>query len=272
MMDANISPHRILTRDLDGDGFQEIIAGTAACNNLNGALEFGLGDHSSRIMVLNASGELVWQRELAGTGGSTIPLVTDLDGDGQFHIVALSAQPQQPRSLLTVWRGDGALMDRIELPADIVTNIVAFGAEGDRPGTVVALRNVEGIISFQWLEEHLVRHRDVAQHSWKIFALDAIAELPGDELVFDTRDQLVLMDRNLNELAAFNGLDGRPYFRPLMWNAAMNCRRLLIPDGESRGMIVVPTPRTIPYALFAGGGTVLLGAVGAAFQLRRRLS
>jgi len=79
--------HEATPVDLDGDGTQEILLGSAAVDNHHSA-DDGTDDSHSYLYAFEADGRLRWVSALGGPLTFVHPLVTDADGDGREEIFA----------------------------------------------------------------------------------------------------------------------------------------------------------------------------------------
>ncbi len=91
--------------DLDGDGRQEIVLGSFACNN--GAEAGGMKDSESWVLVLNSRGEKLWGLRLGNYYTSLAVHAHDLNGDGRKEVIVTkevhSGMPEPGQ----VWIMDG---------------------------------------------------------------------------------------------------------------------------------------------------------------------
>jgi signal transduction histidine kinase len=77
------------TKDLDNDGFEEVIISTHAINN--GAVLNGTDDAHSYIIVLNHNGNERWKRVTGDWYSRAQPTTADLDGDHSLEIITAVA-------------------------------------------------------------------------------------------------------------------------------------------------------------------------------------
>jgi hypothetical protein len=78
--------HAAVVIDIDNDGRNEVVFGSAATGNGNVAPD-GTDDKTSYVCALSNAGEPFWVRQLGGYSSAASPIAADLDGDGRKELV-----------------------------------------------------------------------------------------------------------------------------------------------------------------------------------------
>lgn len=89
-MGANPSYNSLFVIDVDNDQKDEIVLGTHAV--ANGAIENGIDDTHSWVIVLGLDGKLKWKKQMHGTFTWTELLPVDIDKDGNMEIIVCETQ------------------------------------------------------------------------------------------------------------------------------------------------------------------------------------
>ncbi len=270
---AGIDYRLVHLLDLDGDGRLDILAGARCPDNLGGHAINGFDDHSLRLMAFDATGSLLWTRELYSYIAYLQLEVGDLDGDGRPEIVTSAARDSSLESRLTVWSSTGEpLADYRETGASyrdiaIAENprgLIAVGGAGTELRT---FRYRQGKLDPQVLAR--------GPGSLKVCRfLDVFPERPAQELVVvSVEGPLFVLDASLRALATAPDNPGPAGRYVDIWQPRPDLRLLLRQNhlghsGSSLRFSATPWPLQRWPELAAAGALALL-ALPAYRRLRR---
>lgn len=130
--------------DLDGDGIQEILCGSAADCNGNREPDAGDDEHSY-IFAFENNGKIRWAKEIRGERGSSEVGVVDLDGDGQKEILAFASCNEVDHStnapllgrVLQLNPRDGQILHKYD-PRTCLLSFLTHDLEGDGKTEILA--------------------------------------------------------------------------------------------------------------------------------------
>ncbi|MBD3222325.1 hypothetical protein GF314_13890 [bacterium] len=268
--DARLRPQCTSIADIDGDGRFEVVCGTAAVDNLEGARLHDVGDDSSRVFVFDDQGEVVWQRALAGPGASCRVALGDADADGQREIITVASGPEPPRGRLTIWSVTGERThEHIWQHQPVKTPAISEVPGSDRP-LVAWVETGRRLVVATWRDGvfETLAERRYPQGNVVGF-MEAIEAEPGRELIVSRPGRIDVLSADLRLLAAFGSADGATHNHVVAWEPSPGQRVIQVADGESQPLTIAPAPRS--YATTAiTGGAVALGIAGLAWRAHRR--
>ena len=258
-----------LVDDLDGDGHEEIVVGTAAVNNLEGRRLYGASDDSSRVLVLEADGRTRWQRAFGGPGSGLYTAATDLDGRPGKEVVVSSGNTDPSLPSVCVLDADGRMLaqyGRDRRRAGVLAVLTA----PDAP-TRLAVRYTDLHIDLLgWRDGALVRlgARTVNREQNGLVALDVLPTEPGQEAVIVGGGQVLVCDRDLRTLAGvrLDAVASRPF--AMVWPVEPDLAIFLPYAPTARPVVFAPAPRQLHPAWFAGSGLLALGTAGLWWRRR----
>ncbi len=105
--------------DLDADGSPEIIFGGSAVGNIHEGAFHGTRDDTSRVFVVDASGNLRWSRAFNSYPARVFVRVADLRGDSLPEIIVGTKSPDWEGNGLFLLDGAGTPLDTLMVPAGV---------------------------------------------------------------------------------------------------------------------------------------------------------
>lgn len=264
LIDESLSYPDITVEDFDADGRKDIICGTRGVANLQGQTLRSAGDDSSRVLVFNSSGELTWSRGLAGPGTAARVVAADLDGNGSSEVIASCLGNTEKRDI-RCWSFTGGLLDIIDqdgLSTRWMAAIPATPAEGGRLAVAIAGKE---LVFYVFRDGEFIEAKRRPIQTSRIFAMDAIHQAPGLEVLAAGRDQLGIWDGSGNALAELDWpLENGYAWEPVVWSVGDQHTVLLSADSQRSALEFVAAPIDWRTAAKKTFGTVAAAAIGLA--------
>ncbi|MDY0109956.1 MAG: FG-GAP-like repeat-containing protein [Candidatus Krumholzibacteria bacterium] len=220
--------------DLNRDGQSEIIFVAWGPSNLRQEWINHTSDDSSRVFVLDAGGELRWQRALSGPHAATSLAVADLDGDGTVEIVTVANNPKGEAGRLSVWSPGGELLFDDQRPQHRPNHVrIVDPGDGESP-RVIVFHDDYTLAALLWtgraMETVTSRRMPVGTHLNTV--LDAWPDRPGQQIVLADVHGVTLLDAALRTLARVPTEEGRLVAPALVWRAHQDAIFLMLPGAS----------------------------------------